>query len=100
MDKVSYELSAQPSQFKLSMESPVDDPESTLASFNRQFGLNAQEKEAVEWAWPMEMGGNMFAIVNTYTRARREKRSKWENHRVGPSGTGGVMTIQSIPEYK
>ena len=70
LEKVSYELGAQRSQFKLSMESPVDDPESTLASFNRQFGLNAQEKDAVEWAWlPKEMGGNMFAIVNTYTRA-------------------------------
>ena len=69
LDKVSYELGTQRSQFKLSMESPVDDPESTLASFNRQFGLNAPEKEAVEWAWPMEMGINMFAVVNTYTRA-------------------------------
>ena len=69
LDKVSYELGTQRSQFKLSMESPVDDPESTLASFNRQFGLNAPEKEAVEWAWPMEMGDTMFAVVNTYTRA-------------------------------
>lgn len=51
------------------MESPVDDPESTFASFNRQFGLNAPEKEAVEWAWPKEMGKTMFNVVNTYTRA-------------------------------
>lgn len=69
LDKVSYELGNQRSQFKLSMESPVDDPQSTLSSFNRQFGLNASEREAVEWAWPMELGSNMFAIVNTYTRA-------------------------------
>jgi hypothetical protein len=69
IEKVSSELGTQRSQFKLSMESPVDDPESTLAIFNRQFGLNAQEKEAVEWAWPMEMGTSMFAVVNTYTRA-------------------------------
>jgi len=69
MDNVSYELGNQRSQFNLSMESPVDDPESTLASFNRQFGLNSREKEAVEWARPMEMGDNMFAVVNTYTRA-------------------------------
>lgn len=54
---------------KLSMESPIDNPESTFASFSRQFGLNTQEQEAVEWAWPMEMGDNMFAVVNTYTRA-------------------------------
>jgi hypothetical protein len=69
LDKVSYELGNQRSQFKLSMDSPVDNPESTLASFNRQFGLKTSEKEAVEWAWPMEMGDTMFAIVNTYTRA-------------------------------
>jgi len=69
LDKVSYELGTQRSQFCLSMQSPVDDPESTLASFNRQFGLNAQEKEAVEWALPKEIGNTMFAIVNTYTRA-------------------------------
>ena len=30
------------------MEPVVDDPDSTLISFNRQFGLNAREKEAVE----------------------------------------------------
>ncbi len=69
LDKISYELSTQRSQFKLSMESPVDDPEATMASFNRQFGLNAQEKEAVEWAIPQEIGDTMFAVVNTYTRA-------------------------------
>jgi hypothetical protein len=69
LDKVSYELGAQRSTFKLSMKSSVDDPESTPASFNRQFGLNAREKEAVEWAWPKGMGNTMFAIVNTFTRA-------------------------------
>jgi len=73
IDKASFELGAQRSQFKLSMESAVDDPESTLASFNRQFGLNAAEKEAVEWAWPLEIGDTMFAVVNCYTRA-----SQWD----------------------
>jgi hypothetical protein len=50
-----YELGAQRSQFKLSMESPVDDPESTLASFNRQFGLNALKRKRWsgrgQWRW-------------------------------------------------
>jgi hypothetical protein len=68
MDKVSYELGAQRTQFKLSMESPVDDPQATLTSFNRQFCLNGQEKDAVEWAWPQEAGDTMFNVVNTYTR--------------------------------
>jgi Domain of unknown function (DUF932) len=91
LDKVSYELSAQRSQFKLSMESPVDDPESTLASFNRQFGLNAQEKEAVEWAWPQEMGTTMFNVVNTYTRAaQRDELSAESSFRLSRVG-GNIL---------
>jgi len=67
VDKVLGET--QRSKFMLSMESPVDDPESTLASFNHQFSLTYTEKKAVEWAWTMEVGGNMFSIVNTCIRA-------------------------------
>jgi hypothetical protein len=51
------------------MESPVDDPMKTIESFNRQFGLNEDERKAVEWAWPQEAGDTMFAVVNSYTRA-------------------------------
>ena len=70
MDKVSYELGTQKNQICLSMESPVDEPLKTIESFNRQFNLNQPQKDAVvEWAWPQEMGDNMFAVVNTYTRA-------------------------------
>jgi hypothetical protein len=92
LDKVSYELGTKKSQFKLSMESPVDNPESTLASFNRQFGLNVKEKEAVDWAWPQEMGGNMFNVVNTYTRAAQwdelSAESSFRLERVGANILG------------
>ena len=33
----------------------------------------------VEWAWPQEMGENMFAVVNTYTRASQFKGLSAEN---------------------
>ncbi|MFC1816584.1 DUF932 domain-containing protein [Thermodesulfobacteriota bacterium] len=69
LDNVSYELGKQKSQFLLSMESPVDNPQGTINSFNRQFQLDKVEKDAVEWAWPQEIGDTMFNIVNTYTRA-------------------------------
>jgi len=69
MDKVSYELGTHRPQFQLSMESPVDDPLSTMNSFNRQFGVNNDEKEALVWAWPYEIGNTMFHVVNAYTRA-------------------------------
>jgi hypothetical protein len=55
------------------MESPVDDPLKTIESFNRQFGLNEDERKAVEWAWPQESWDTMFAVVNSYTRAARFK---------------------------
>jgi len=69
LERVSYEVGKQKHQFTLSIESPVNDPVNTLASFNRQFGLNKSEKEAVEWGWMMEYGDTMFHIVNAYTRA-------------------------------
>jgi len=79
MDKVSYELGAQKQKIGLSMESPVDDPLKTIESFNRQFNLNQSQKDAVEWAWPQEMGDTMFAVVNTYTRASQFKGLSAEN---------------------
>jgi len=80
MDKVSYELGAQKHKIGLSMESHVNDPLKTIGSFNRQFNLNQTQKEAVvAWAWPQEMGENMFAVVNTYTRASQYKDLSAEN---------------------
>jgi hypothetical protein len=79
MDKVSYELGAQKQKIGISMESPVDEPLKTIESFNRQFNLNQPQKEAVEWAWPQEMGDNMFVVVNTYTRAAQFKDLSAEN---------------------
>ncbi len=62
------------------MESPVDNPMSTIETFNRQFNLNQPQKEAVvEWAWPQEMGDTIFAVVNTYTRASQFKGLSAEN---------------------
>jgi hypothetical protein len=61
------------------MESPVDDPSKTIESFNWQFNLNQPQKDAVEWAWPQEMGDTMFAMVNTYTRASQFKSLSAEN---------------------
>ncbi len=48
LKQVSYEVGKQKQQFRLSPESPVDNPALTISSFNKQFQLNKQEKEAVE----------------------------------------------------
>ena len=69
IQKVSGELAGKREQFRLSIESPVDNPETTIDSFNRQFQLGKVEKDAVTWAWPLEAGETMFNVVNVYTRA-------------------------------
>lgn len=70
---VSQELGRQKEQVRLSLESKVDNPESTISSFNSQFQLNKEEKGAVEWALPMEYGYTMFHVVNVYTKAAQLK---------------------------
>ena len=92
LDKVSVELGRQRHQIGLSMESAVDDPMKTIESFNRQFGLNEDERKAVEWAWPQEEGDTMFAVVNSYTRAAQFKGlsagSSYKLQRVGGNVLG------------
>lgn len=69
MEKVSLEFGPQMAQFRLSVESRVDDPEGTIKNFNNQFGLGKMEQEAVEWGWSFEEGETMFHIINAYTKA-------------------------------
>jgi len=87
LENVSYEPGKQKHQFKLSMESPVDNPVKTIENFNRQFQLKEPERKATEWAWPHEMGDTMFNIVNTYTIASQfsglSVESSYQLQRVG-----------------
>jgi hypothetical protein len=69
LEKVSLELAKKREQLRISTESMVDNPASTMENFNRQFQLNKTEKEAVQWGWSRESGYTMFHLVNTYTRA-------------------------------
>ena len=69
LEKVSLELGNKKAQFKLSMDSPVDNPEGTIMSFNRQFQLNKIEQEAVDWGYYQDVGETMFHVINAYTKA-------------------------------
>ncbi|MGA9178451.1 MAG: hypothetical protein WBZ05_14510 [Desulfobacterales bacterium] len=87
LENVSYEPGKQKHQFKLSMESPVDNPVKTIENFNRQFQLKEPERKATEWAWPQEAGNTMFHIVNTYTKSSQfpelSAESSYQLQRVG-----------------
>ena len=69
MAMLSQEIGQQQQLLRFSLESKVDNPESTMILFNRQFALGEQEKQAVEWGWIFEAGETMYNVVNAYTKA-------------------------------
>ena len=93
LNRLSSELEHQRSKFRISWESKVDNPSSTIETFNRQFLLSQEEKIAVEWAWPLEAGETMFSIINTYTRASQyEKLSAKSSHKLQTVG-GSILSM-------
>jgi hypothetical protein len=68
MSEVGSQLSLQRDKFRISIESKVDNPLSTIQAFNRQFQLAKMEQEAVEWGYEFERGDTMFSIIQGYTR--------------------------------
>ena len=73
LERVSLELGNKKDLFKLSMSSPVDNPDGTMLSFNRQFQLNKNEQEAVDWGYYQDVGDTMFYIINAYTKGAQYK---------------------------
>ena len=95
LNKVSYELSKQTDKFRISMDSAVDNMESTLSSFNRQFQISNEEKKAVDWAVPYEIGNpnTMFNVINTYTKAAQfEGMPAESSHKLSRIG-GNVLDM-------
>ncbi len=72
IQNISDSLLKHRDRFRLSVESPVENPESTILSFNRQFALGAKEVEAVNWAVSQEVQAEratMFQVIQVYTHA-------------------------------
>nr|MBI9047765.1 DUF932 domain-containing protein [Anaerolineaceae bacterium] len=95
LEQVAGELDVQQKRFRLSMESKVDNPTSTIQAFNRQFLLKDQEVAAVDWAYPqeMELPSFMFNVVNTYTKASQAPGLNAEScHRLGRVG-GAILSM-------
>jgi hypothetical protein len=58
-------------EFKLSSESHVDDPISSIDIFSKRFGLSQNESEIVKQSFELEPGNTMFSIINAYTAAAK-----------------------------
>jgi hypothetical protein len=69
LERASFELGQQKSQFRISMQTAVENPLMTIESFNRQFQIGEKERELVKLGWEQEAGKSMFHVANAYTRA-------------------------------
>jgi len=56
LDNVSSELGKQKDQFRLSIESKMDNPLMTIESFNRQFQIGEKEKRGCQCGWTEILG--------------------------------------------
>ena len=56
-------------QFKLSRQSPVEDPLQSIETFALRFGLTQSETEVVRQAYLLEQGATMFHVINAFTAA-------------------------------
>jgi hypothetical protein len=56
-------------QFKLSRQSPVEDPIRSIESFSQRFGLSQVETEVVRQSYYLEPGATMFHVINAFTAA-------------------------------
>lgn len=91
--KVSSEMDNQYVNFGLSIEDKVEDPEEVFNNFNRKYHISKAEKEAIEWAWPLEFGDTMFNIINTYTRASKfEDLNAFSSHKLQEVG-GNILSL-------
>ena len=67
MGQVVHEAERSRGRLLISMETPVDNPTSSMAAFNRQFQVNKSQAEAVEYAYYNEPGNTMYHLINAYT---------------------------------
>lgn len=72
LKQVIYESEHSQRRFEISTQTRLDNPLSTIGSFNRQFQLTKKEAEAVTHAWEIEQGMTMFHVINAYTRAAHD----------------------------
>jgi hypothetical protein len=72
LSDVVYQSQKSQGRFRISMQTPVDNPMSTIETFAKQFQLSQDETEIVRQAYFLEQGATMFHVINAFTRAAQE----------------------------
>jgi len=80
----------------LSTQTPVDNPESTIETFTRQFQINQEEAQIVKQAFYLEQGGTMFSVINAFTRAAQDRSlSASDSYRLERAGGAILGMVKS-----
>jgi len=91
--QVVYESERNQGRFAISTQSRLDNPLSTIGSFNRQFNITKKEAEAVQQAWEIEPGMTMFHVLGAYTRAAHDPAlSAEESYKLERIG-GAILSL-------
>jgi len=72
LSDVVYQSQESQGRFRVSMQTPVDNPIRTIETFSKQFQLSQNETEIVQNAFYLEEGATMFHVINAFTSAARE----------------------------
>ena len=72
LSDVVYQSQESQGRFRVSMQTPVDNPMSTIETFAKQFKLSQDETKIVQKAYYLEEGATMFHVINAFTAAARE----------------------------
>lgn len=83
-------------RFRVSAQSPVDNPESTISTFARQFQIPAEQAEIVQQAFLLEQGATMFHIIQAFTRAAQDgSLSATDSYRMERAGGAILGMVKS-----
>ena len=80
-------------QFMISTQTPVDNPESSIDAFARQFQITQEGAQIVKQAFYQEKGSTMFHIIQAFTRAAQfPNLTASDSYRLEKAG-GYILTM-------
>lgn len=83
-------------RFMISAQTPVDNPESSIDTFARQFQISQEEAQIVKQAFYLEQGATMFHIIQAFTRAAQDASlSASDSYRLEKAGGAILGMVKS-----
>ena len=93
LENVVSQSSHVQNRFQISVQTPVDNPESTIDTFSRQFQIPQMQTEIVKQAFYLEQGATMFHIIQAFTRAAQDiSLSATDSYRMEKAG-GTILSM-------